>query len=72
MAEQIEVARIVERTADLEVFLDIRPVDRGTRGLVGFDRVLIDRGIDQTQIVNDAAGLRAKASIAPLLERFAC
>src|SRR5206468_3944276 len=45
----------------LQVVRPIRSTDDRTAGFVVFDRILVDGGIDQAQVIDDAARLRAFA-----------
>ena len=58
-AAQDAVATVVEGRALLQVVRPIGDSDRIPAAAVSFDRVLVNGGVDHTQIVEDSAGLGA-------------
>jgi len=61
VAEDVFTGQVKVRVL-LEVVGPINRSDGSAARFVGFDRVLIDRGVDQTEIVDNAAGLRTLTS----------
>ena len=56
------VPAIIKKRPFLEIIRPIGDVDRITRLATGFNRVLVDRRIDHSQIVQDLRSLRTFAS----------
>jgi hypothetical protein len=59
-AEEVR-ARVVEHRILFQIARPVRGIDRVTGAAVSFDGVLVNRGVDHTQIVKDLGSLRAFA-----------
>ena len=55
-AEEVR-ARVIQHRILLQVARPVRGIDRVTGAAVGFDGVLVNCGVDHTQIIEDSAGL---------------